>query len=122
MTQGIIVARDGYAVETATILQQVFNSSLTTLKTLDRLSATNTNSGLRTVVLATNTYRCGFLAWFEVADSGSWFPMGSIEHLSGASCSVNCYIDNSFILYADIYSSSNKKVDIKYYLLSDPGA
>lgn len=122
MTYGIIVARDGYSVETATVLQQVFNSQYTSLKTLDRLSTSNTNTGLRTITLATNAYRCGFLAWFEVADSGKWFPMGSIEHLSGASGSVNLYVDNSFVLYAEIYTSSNQKVDIKYYLLADPGA
>lgn len=119
---GIKVARDGYDVSSASFLNQVFNSSLNTMKTLERGVATTTASGLRTIVVSSSaSFRCGFMAWFEVDNNGKWYPNGAVEDYTGARCSVNCYVDNGFVLYADAYSSSSKTIAIKYILLADPG-
>lgn len=118
---GIKVARTGFSALTAGVLDQVFNTSYNTMKTLSRGTASSTASGMRTIVVSTAAFRCGFMAWFEVSDNGKWYPCGTVEDYSGASVSVNAYVDNGFVLYADIYSSSSKAVVVKYILLADPG-
>ena len=118
---GVKVTRDGYDVASASFLNQVFNSSLNTMKTLTRGTASTTASGLRTIVVGSDSFRPGFMAWFEVDNNGKWYPNGAVEDYTGSGCSVNCYVDNGFVLYADVYSSSSKTIVIKYILLADPG-
>lgn len=119
---GVKVTRDGYDVASASFLNQVFNSSLNTMKTLSRGTASTTASGLRTVTVASSlSFRPGFMAWFEVDNNGRWYPNGAVEDYTGQKCSVNCYIDNVFTLYADVYSGSSKTIVVKYILLADPG-
>lgn len=123
MTNGIIVARDGYSVENATILQQVFNSGLNTLKVLSTGTLSSTASGPRTVSYDPQvSYQVAFLAWFEVSNSGSWFANDQIEHLSGANCWMQAYVDSSNVFKANLDSDSSKAIVVKYVLLVDPGS
>jgi hypothetical protein len=123
MTQGIIVARDGYAVETATVLQQVFNSGLNTLKVLSTGTLTSTASGNRVVQYDPSVdYQCAFIAWFEVSDNGRWYKTGVSEDFSGGNVYVDCYIDTDGVFNASITSDNSKTVIVKYVLLVDPGS
>ena len=114
---GLKVVRAGFDVATAGVLDQEFNTSLNTMKTSVRGLATSTASGERSVLVSTLAYRCGFMMWFEIASSNTWYPNG---------CSISgeyacAYIDNSSRFYVDIYTGSSKLVTVKYVLLVDPG-
>lgn len=113
---GIKVTKDGYDVASAAIINQVFNSSLNTMKTSYRGIVYSEASGIRTVLLSSLAYKCGFLAWFEIAGSGIWYPCGDSVNGEYAAC----YITSSSSLKADIYTASNKEVAVKYILLTDP--
>ncbi len=118
---GIKVVRAGFDVATAGVLDQVFNTSLNTMKSSLRGIATSTASGQRTITItAAQSYRAGFLAWFKVG-SGKWYAQGATEDVSGASGEVNCYVNSDKELVADVYTSSSQTVSIKYVLLVDPG-
>lgn len=114
---GLKVARDGYDVSNATLIEQVFNSGYSTMKTTARGTITSTASGERSIVIANLNYRPGFMAWFEVNGDNKWYPNGCV--IDGTY--VALYVNNSKALYADIYSSSSKTVIVYYAILADPG-
>lgn len=123
MTNGIIVARDGYRVETATVLQQVFNSGINTFKILSTGTLVSTASGARTVTYNPNvSYQVAFLAWFQVGSSGKWFANDQEEHLSGANCSMSAYVSPVNIFSANLDSDNSQTITVKYFLLVDPGS
>ena len=118
MTDGIIVARDGYAVESATVLQQVFNSGLNTLKVSSTGTIVSNGSGTRTVTYDTGLdYQAGFLAWYELSGNNTWYAAGFEDVNTGSS--VECWIDSDGVFNAGITSGSN--VIVKYLILVDPG-
>lgn len=119
---GFKVSKSGYDVLTTDILNQVFNSSYSVFKTSVRDTYSSTASGERTTLLSSAFgYRPGFLGWFEVQNSGYWFPIGTTEPLSGYSCFANIYVDNSNYIYADFYSSASRTILLYYAIIVDKG-
>lgn len=121
MTSGIIVARDGYSVEEATILQQVFNSDLNTLKIAAKGSFNSTASGTRSVNIAHGLdYAPVYLVFFTVTGSGIWYADNTVEPNSGGICRVTTQADDEN-LTVTITSTSSKSVDVLYFIMIDPG-
>lgn len=123
MTGGIIVARDGYRVETATVLQQVFNSGLNTLKVLTVGTLSSTASGTRTVTYNPGVnWQAGYMIWFQVSGNGRWYLAGVAEDFSGGSVEVTSSLGSDGGLDVEITSTGSYAVVVKYMLLVDPGA
>ena len=121
MSFGIVVSRDGYDVNTATILQQEFNSQHNSLKiALEGLSTESAVNGSRNVQINHGLgIAPSFLCWMEVDSSGYWFPQYIYEKTSGKNCIVNAS-STSTSLYLEIETGSSANIKVYYVLFYDP--
>ena len=118
---GLKVSRDGYDVNNATPLQQVFNSSYNCLKIEIKGDFTSNASGSRDVTVTHSYgYKPAFLVFFEVAGDGRWYALGNQEDTSGGSCSAFVYTTDTDLVFR-LYSSSTKSIRVIYFLFVDPG-
>ncbi len=119
---GAKVVKVGYDVATATILQQVFNSSYNCLKIEATGTVSSTASGFRTVNYDPGlSYKPAFLVWFEVNNSGNWFANNDMEHLSGANCTLATYVDSDGVVQFALDSDDSKAIIVNFMLFVDPG-
>lgn len=120
-TYGLKISKDGKDVKSANILEQTFNSEKNSIKIITDGFTTSTASGSRTVNIAHNLpFIPGFLVYFEVDSSGSWFFDGTEEDISGKLVSVNAQADSTNLVLS-IYSSSSASVRVHYFILADNG-
>lgn len=116
------VVKSGYDVDTATPLQQVFNSSLNCIKKFPLAYFTQTVNGTYDVTVTHSLgYKPGFLVWFQANASGKWFSYGAPEDQSGSNASLFVYATDSQIIFR-LYSDSSVSVKVAYHLFVDPGA
>jgi len=117
---GIKVSKDGFGVKTANILQQSFNSEKNCLKIAKEGNVSYTGDGGSVTVAHDLAYIPAWMAWYEVDNSGSWFPQYVREQLSGKSVTVYPYTDGTNFV-ADIAANSSATVKVHYILFIDPG-
>lgn len=119
LTYGIKVSQDGVDVHTANILQQTFNSEANCLKIVldDTTTATNT-TGTTLTVAHNQPVVPGYFVFYEVDNSGKWFPNFTQEDASGKNVRVNAYTDSTNLNIA-ITTDSSATVKVHYYLLAD---
>ena len=118
---GIKVTKDGYDVATAGILDQSFNSQKNCLKIALEGSVSSTASGVRTVEIAHGLgLTPGFLIWFQVDNSGKWYPSYMQEDVSGKWGNVDPS-SNGTKLYLVINSNASAIIEVYYVIFIDPG-
>jgi len=116
---GIKISKDGYDVKTASITEQTFNSEKNCLKIVAEGSSSYTGTGGSITIAHNLDYIPAWLVWYEVADSGKWFPQYVTEDVSGKHVTVNPYT-NSTNFVADISMDSSTTVLVYYVLFVDP--
>lgn len=118
---GIKVARPGYDVATATLLQQEFNSSKNCFKIGLEGSSSSTADGARTVEVEHGmSITPGYLCWFQIDASGKWYPCFSTDYISGKYGNLVAYTTSSK-LYLTFSSMGSATMKAYYILFYDPG-
>jgi hypothetical protein len=116
---GIKISKDGYDIKTATILQQSFNSEKNCLKIAAEGSSSYTGTGGSITIAHGLSYIPAWLVWYEVDNSGKWFPQYVTEDVSGKQVLVNPYTDSTNFV-ANITMDSSATVLVYYVLFIDP--
>jgi len=118
---GIKVSKDGVDVKNANILEQTFNSEKNSLKIITDDFSTSTANGARDITIAHGlSFIPGFLVFFEVDNSGYWFPDSTTEDLSGKSCVSDSRTDSTNLTIS-LNSTGSATIKVHYYILADPG-
>jgi len=121
---GIKVTKDGYDVATAGILDQSFNSQKNCLKIAapdGEGSVSSTASGYRTIEIEHGLdVTPAFFAWFQVDNSGKWYPAYTQEDYSGKNGVVNPRSDGTK-LYLQIGSNVSAAIEVYFVIFVDPG-
>lgn len=120
---GLKVAKPGESAESNDVTKHTFNSEKNCMKVdIEGNSGTNTYS-ISAGTSETKTYGHGFnfipgfLVWFEVDNSGNWYPMYSTTNNS-----VHCYAysDNTNLnVVIDNNDSSSHNVSVFYVVIAD---
>lgn len=117
---GIKVSKDGVDVKTANILQQTFNSEKNSLKIGPNGSLTVTTTGETRTIAHNLSVTPGYFCFFEVDNSGKWYPNFTTEDASGKNVCVAAYTDSTN-LNITFSMDSSATVKVQYYILVDPG-
>lgn len=118
---GLKVSKDGVDVSEANILEQTFNSEKNSLKIALEGGHTSTASGYREVAIEHGLENIpGYFIFYEVDNSGKWYPMFADEDQSGKSVRVTAWAEEEEVIVG-IQSTGSAAVKIKYYILVDPG-
>lgn len=117
---GLKIAKEGYDVKTANILQQTFNSEKNSIKiATSGTSSATVNTDYNFLITHGLDVVPGYLIYFEVDNSGKWWCENETDTLSGKSVKLNSWTTDTFLV-ANATSSSSCTVKIKYYILADP--
>jgi len=126
---GIKISKPNYDVETAALIDQIFNSEHNCIKLSQKLgtvSSTLDYAETETFEIAHGfSFTPGFLAWFEVDGDGTWYFMYSRKRLtagySGAYCAPFSDATNLSIVITNDDITTHTII-VYYVIFADEGA
>lgn len=117
---GIKVSKDNKDAKSASILDLSFHSEHNCLKIAKEGDESYTGTNGSVTVAHGLDYVPAWMAWYEVDNSGKWFPQFIEEHLSGKGVLVAPYTDSTNFV-AEITADASATVKVHYILFVDPG-
>lgn len=114
---GVKVTKLGYDIATADLSEQIFNSQKNCLKISTSGTSSSTASGARTISIAHGlSVTPTFLILSEYNNNGDWY----FGYVYKTTWSVVPYSTGTYLKIV-ISTSTNKKVEVAYYIFVDPG-